>query len=47
MPIGCKVTLRKDKMYEFLDRLISVAIPRIMILGAFQKNLLMVVEIIH
>ena len=28
-PIGCKVTLRKDKMYEFLDRLISVAIPRI------------------
>ncbi len=29
MPIGCKVTLRQDKMYEFLDRLISVAIPRI------------------
>ncbi|NOT11101.1 MAG: 50S ribosomal protein L5 [Methylococcaceae bacterium] len=29
MPIGCKVTLRSDKMYEFLDRLISVAIPRI------------------
>ena len=29
MPIGCKVTLRKDRMYEFLDRLISVAIPRI------------------
>ena len=28
-PIGCKVTLRKKKMYEFLDRLISVAIPRI------------------
>ncbi len=28
-PIGCKVTLRKDRMYEFLDRLISVAIPRI------------------
>jgi len=28
-PIGCKVTLRGDKMYEFLDRLISVAIPRI------------------
>ena len=27
-PIGCKVTLRKDRMYEFLDRLISVAIPR-------------------
>ncbi len=28
-PIGCKVTLRKDRMYEFLDRLIAVAIPRI------------------
>ncbi|SJM91856.1 50S ribosomal protein L5 [Crenothrix polyspora] len=29
MPIGCKVTLRSDRMYEFLDRLISIAIPRI------------------
>ena len=29
MPIGVRVTLRSDKMYEFLDRLISVAIPRI------------------
>ena len=28
MPIGVKVTLRGDKMYEFLDRLISVALPR-------------------
>ncbi len=28
-PIGCMVTLRRDRMYEFLDRLISVAIPRI------------------
>ena len=28
-PIGCKVTLRGPRMYEFLDRLISVAIPRI------------------
>jgi large subunit ribosomal protein L5 len=28
-PIGCKVTLRKQQMYEFLDRLITVAIPRI------------------
>ncbi len=28
-PIGCKVTLRKDRMYDFLERLISVAIPRI------------------
>ncbi len=29
MPIGVRVTLRSDKMYEFLDRLISVAIPRV------------------
>ena len=28
-PIGCKVTLRRERMYEFLDRLIHVAIPRI------------------
>jgi large subunit ribosomal protein L5 len=29
MPIGCKVTLRRERMYEFLDRLITVAMPRI------------------
>ena len=29
MPIGCKVTLRQDRMYEFLDRLIQVALPRV------------------
>jgi large subunit ribosomal protein L5 len=29
MPIGCKVTLRGDQMYEFLDRLISVSLPRV------------------
>ena len=29
MPIGCKVTLRKEKMYEFLDRFITMAMPRI------------------
>jgi large subunit ribosomal protein L5 len=29
MPIGCKVTLRRERMYEFFDRLIAVAIPRI------------------
>jgi len=28
-PVGCKVTLRNDSMYEFLDRLIAIAIPRI------------------
>lgn len=29
MPIGCMVTLRKDRMWEFLDRLVSVALPRV------------------
>ncbi len=29
MPVGCKVTLRGDRMYEFLDRLVNVAMPRI------------------
>lgn len=29
MPIGCKVTLRGDKMYEFADRLINLALPRV------------------
>ncbi len=29
VPIGCKVTLRRERMYEFLDRLINVAIPRV------------------
>jgi large subunit ribosomal protein L5 len=28
-PVGCKVTLRRERMYEFLDRLVNVAIPRI------------------
>ena len=28
-PVGCKVTLRRERMYEFVDRLVSVAIPRI------------------
>ncbi|MEO1045360.1 MAG: 50S ribosomal protein L5 [Pseudomonadota bacterium] len=29
MPIGCKVTLRKERMYEFLDRFVTIAMPRI------------------
>ncbi len=29
MPIGCKVTLRRDRMYEFLDRLLNIALPRV------------------
>ncbi|MDP8265517.1 MAG: 50S ribosomal protein L5 [Candidatus Aceula meridiana] len=29
LPVGCKVTLRSNKMYEFMDRLVSIALPRI------------------
>jgi large subunit ribosomal protein L5 len=29
MPVGCKVTLRRDRMYEFLDRLINIALPQV------------------
>ena len=29
MPIGCKVTLRRERMYEFLDRLVNIALPKI------------------
>ena len=29
MPVGCRVTLRRERMYEFLDRLVNVAIPRV------------------
>ncbi len=29
MPIGCKVTLRRERMYEFVDRLIQIALPRV------------------
>lgn len=38
MPVGCKVTLRGVKMYEFLDRLISVAVPRIRDFRGFPVN---------
>lgn len=37
-PIGCKVTLRRERMYEFLDRLISIAIPRIRDFRGFSKK---------
>lgn len=37
-PIGCKVTLRKDRMYEFLERLIMVAIPRIRDFRGLKNN---------
>ncbi len=29
MPIGCMVTLRKERMYEFIDRLVHIALPRV------------------
>ena len=38
MPIGVKVTLRKEKMYEFLDRLISSAIPRVRDFNGISTN---------
>jgi len=44
-PIGCKVTLRGDRMYEFLDRLISITIPRIRDFRGFSPKLLMAVVI--
>ena len=37
-PIGCKVTLRGERMYEFLDRLISIAIPRIRYFRGFSAK---------
>ena len=36
--IGCKVTLRKDRMYEFLDRLIYIALPRVRDFKGLSKN---------
>ncbi len=37
-PIGCKVTLRGERMYEFLDRLINIAIPRIRDFRGFNRK---------
>lgn len=37
-PIGCKVTLRKQRMYEFLERLLSIAIPRIRDFRGLSRN---------
>ena len=45
MPIGCRVTLRGNMMYEFLDRLLNVAIPRIRDFRRVQGRALMVEEI--
>jgi large subunit ribosomal protein L5 len=38
MPIGCMVTLRKSRMYEFLDRLLNVALPRVRDFRGVSKN---------
>ncbi len=38
VPIGCKVTLRKAKMYEFLDRLVNVSLPRIRDFNGVPRN---------
>jgi len=38
MPIGCKVTLRGDRMYEFFDRLVSIALPRVRDFNGVPKN---------
>lgn len=38
MPIGCKVTLRGEKMYEFLDKLINISLPRVRDFRGVPKN---------
>lgn len=38
MPIGCKVTLRGDRMYDFLDKLVSVSLPRVRDFHGVSKN---------
>ena len=38
MPIGCKVTLRGERMYEFLDKLISISLPRVRDFRGVPKN---------
>ncbi len=38
MPIGCTVTLRRDRMYEFLDRLITIVLPRVRDFRGINRN---------
>ena len=47
MPIGARVTLRNDRMYEFMDRLVNVALPRIRDFQGIRTNRLMGAEIIR
>ncbi len=44
MPIGAKVTLRQDKMYYFMDKLVSVTLPRVRDFRGINQMLLMVEE---
>ena len=44
-PVGCKVTLRRDQMFEFLDRLITIALPRVRDFRGVSGKSLMVVAI--
>ena len=46
MTIGCKVTLRKKRMYEFIDRLINIALPRTKDFSGLSEKILMGLEII-
>ena len=41
MPIGTKVTLRGERMYDFLDKLVTVSLPRVRDFRGISKNLLM------
>ena len=47
MPIGVKVTLRGDKMYEFLDRLVTASLPRVRDFNGSKQMVLMVEVIIN
>jgi large subunit ribosomal protein L5 len=38
MKVGCKVTLRRDRMYEFLDRLVNIALPRVRDFRGLKRN---------
>ena len=46
MPIGAKVTLRGDKMYEFLDRLVTASLPRVRDFNGISKLTVLMVEVI-
>ena len=47
MPIGCKVTLRGDKMYDFLDKLVNISLPRVRDFRVSADAFPMVVVTIH